>query len=124
MTWLAVVIGAMVGAPLRYLTDRFIHTRSETTFPLGTFAVNVSGCFILGLVVGAAHARAASPELELLIGTGFCGALTSYSTFSHQTLELAENGSPLLALVNAAASVLAGLAAAFAGGAAAHLLWP
>lgn len=124
MTWLVVMVGAMVGAPLRYLTDRVVHARSETTFPLGTFAVNVSGCLVLGLVAGAAQARAASPDIELLIGTGFCGALTSYSTFSHQTLQLAENGSPLLAAANVVASVTAGLAAAFAGAVVAHLLWP
>lgn len=111
MNWLLVIAGGMVGAPLRYLTDRLVQSRHDTVFPWGTFAVNVTGCLILGLLTGAAP----SPHLQLLLGTGLCGALTTYSTFSFETLRLAEGGAGVFAAVNAVASVVAGLGAAFAG---------
>jgi CrcB protein len=101
----------MVGAPLRYLTDRVVQSRHDTVFPWGTFAVNVTGCLILGLLTGAAP----GPNLQLLLGTGLCGALTTYSTFSYETLRLAEDGTGLLAVANVMVSVAAGLGAAFAG---------
>ncbi|MDX6354210.1 MAG: fluoride exporter, partial [Streptomyces sp.] len=84
MNWLLVIAGAMVGAPLRYLTDRAVQSRHDSVFPWGTFAVNVAGCLILGVLTGAATEGAASAHLQLLIGTGLCGALTTYSTFSYE----------------------------------------
>ncbi|MFF5470918.1 fluoride efflux transporter CrcB [Streptomyces achromogenes] len=123
MNWLLVVAGAMVGAPLRYLTDRAVQARHDSLFPWGTFAVNVVGCLVLGLVTGAASAGALGPHLRLLLGTGLCGALTTYSTFSYETLRLTEAGSGLYAAGNVVASVAAGLAAAFTGVSLAGLLW-
>ncbi|MEU8681595.1 fluoride efflux transporter CrcB [Streptomyces sp. NPDC048611] len=123
MNWLLVVAGAAVGAPLRFLTDRYVQSRHDTVFPWGTFAVNAVGSLILGLLTGAAAAGAAGPHLRLLLGTGLCGALTTYSTFSYETLRLAADGARGAAAANAVASVAAGLAAAFAGVAIAHALW-
>lgn len=123
MNWLLVVAGAVVGAPLRYLTDRAVQARHDSLFPWGTFVVNATGCLILGLVTGAASAGAAGPDLRLLLGTGLCGALTTYSTFSYETLRLTEAGSGLYAAVNVVASVVAGLAAAFTGVSLAGALW-
>ncbi|MFD5074941.1 fluoride efflux transporter CrcB [Streptomyces sp. NPDC058371] len=115
MNWLLVVAGAAVGAPLRYLTDRAVQVRHDTVFPWGTFVVNVVGCLILGLLTGAATAGAPASHLQLLLGTGLCGALTTYSTFSYETLRLAEGGARFYAAANVVASVAAGLGAAFAG---------
>ncbi|MEU3224438.1 fluoride efflux transporter CrcB [Streptomyces sp. NPDC006976] len=115
MNWLLVIAGAAVGAPLRYLTDRAVQSRHDTVFPWGTFTVNMAGCLILGLLTGAVVAGAASSSVQLLVGTGFCGALTTYSTFSYETLRLAEDGARLYAAANAVASVVIGLGAAFAG---------
>ncbi|MEV6702899.1 fluoride efflux transporter CrcB [Streptomyces sp. NPDC051453] len=123
MNWLLVIAGAMVGAPLRYLTDRAVQTRHDSVFPWGTFTVNVCGSLVLGLLTGAVAAGAASPQVQLLIGTGLCGALTTYSTFSYETLRLGEDGARLFAVANVAASVAAGLGAAFAGVALAHAFW-
>ena len=117
MNWLLVIAGAALGAPLRYLTDRPSRRRHDTVFPWGTFTVNVAGCLVLGLVTGAAAAGAAPDQVRLLLGTGLCGALTTYSTFSYETLRLAEEGAGLFAAANAAGSVVAGLGAAFAGAA-------
>ncbi|MEU6117821.1 fluoride efflux transporter CrcB [Streptomyces sp. NPDC047117] len=123
MNWLLVVAGAMVGAPLRYLTDRAVQARHDTVFPWGTFTVNVAGSLILGLLTGAVAAGAASSQVQLLVGTGLCGALSTYSTFSYETLRLAEGGARLFAAANAVGSVVAGLAAAFAGAAVARAVW-
>ncbi|MCX4731081.1 MULTISPECIES: fluoride efflux transporter CrcB [unclassified Streptomyces] len=123
MNWLLVIVGAAVGAPLRYLTDRAVQSRHDSVFPWGTFAVNVSGSLILGLLTGAVAAGAASSHLQLLLGTGLCGALTTYSTFSYETLRLAEDGARSYAAANVVASVAAGLAAVFAGVALARQLW-
>ncbi|MER5356823.1 fluoride efflux transporter CrcB [Streptomyces sp. NPDC002785] len=123
MNWLLVIAGAAVGAPLRYLTDRAVQSRHDTVFPWGTFAVNVTGSLILGLLTGAVAAGAASSPLQLLIGTGLCGALTTYSTFSYETLRLAEDGAKFYAAANVVASVVVGLGAAFAGVAIAEALW-
>ncbi|MGW0911626.1 fluoride efflux transporter CrcB [Streptomyces sp. NPDC002784] len=118
MNWLLVVAGAMVGAPLRYLTDRAVRSRHDSVFPWGTLAVNITGCLALGLLTGAT-----SPHLQLLLGTGLCGALTTYSTFSYDTLRLTETGAGLYALGNIAGSVVVGLGAAFAGAWLAGALW-
>ncbi|MGW1106063.1 fluoride efflux transporter CrcB [Streptomyces sp. NPDC002540] len=123
MNWLLVIIGAAVGAPLRYLTDRAVQSRHDTVFPWGTLAVNVSGSLVLGLLTGAATAGAATSHLQLLLGTGLCGALTTYSTFSYETLRLAEDGARFYAAANILASVVAGLGAAFAGVSLAQALW-
>jgi fluoride exporter len=123
VNWLLVVAGAMIGAPLRYLTDRAVQSRHDSVFPWGTFAVNATGCLILGLVTGAVSAGAAGSQLQLFLGTGLCGALTTYSTFSYETLRLTESGAGFYAAANAVGSVLAGLGAAFAGASVARALW-
>lgn len=123
MTWLLVIAGAAVGAPLRYLTDRAVQARHASPFPWGTFAVNVAASLVLGLTAGAVTAGAASPRLSALVGTGLCGALSTYSTFSYETLRLAETGARLLAAANVVGSVLAGYGAVNVGAALARALW-
>nr|WP_269475744.1 MULTISPECIES: fluoride efflux transporter CrcB [Streptomyces] len=118
-----VVVGGMVGAPLRYLTDLAVQRRHDTVFPWGTFTANVVGCLVLGLVSGAVLAGAASSQVQLLIGTGLCGTLTTYSTFSYETLRLAEDGARFYAAANVVASVVAGLGAALVGVTVAEALW-
>lgn len=107
MTALLVVLGAAVGAPLRHLAGHALNRRA----PWGTFAANVVGSFVLGLVLGAA----ASAAVTALVGTGFCGALTTYSTFGLETVALGEAGRRRAAVAYALGSVGAGLAAAAAG---------
>ncbi|AJC56029.1 MULTISPECIES: fluoride efflux transporter CrcB [Streptomyces] len=123
MNWLLVVAGAMVGAPLRFLTDRFVQARHDTVFPWGTWTVNAVGSLILGLLTGAVATGAAGPHAQLLLGTGLCGALTTYSTFSYETLRLVTDGARRYAALNIVLSLAAGLTAAGAGMALAHALW-
>ncbi len=121
MTLLLVVAGAVVGAPARYLTDLAIQSLHDTVFPWGTFAVNAAGSFVLGLVAGGVASGA--PEwLFTLLGTGFCGALTTFSTFGFETVRLVEEGSLLEAALNVLGSVVVGLVAVSAGWALAGLL--
>ncbi|CAG7650675.1 fluoride efflux transporter CrcB [Actinacidiphila bryophytorum] len=115
MNWLLVIAGAAVGAPVRYLTDRWVQSRHDSLFPWGTFTVNLGGSLILGILTGAAIEGAASSHLQLLLGTGLCGALTTYSTFSYETLRLAESGAKAYAAGNALLTVVCGLGMAFAG---------
>jgi CrcB protein len=121
VTWLLVIAGAAVGAPLRYLTDRFVQARHNTTFAWGTFTANVLGSLILGALTGAASAG--DERLHLLIGTGLCGALTTYSTFSYETLQLAGGGARLYALANVVLTLTCGLGAYYVGGLAAQAIW-
>lgn len=111
MTALWVALGASVGAPLRYLLDRAVRSRHDSMFPWGTLAVNALGSLLLGFLVGLP----ASTTLLAVLGTGFCGALTTYSTFSYETLRLLEQRAHRLAAWNVAASLALGLAAAYAG---------
>jgi fluoride exporter len=115
MILLMVCLGAIVGAPARYLTDRAIQSRHDSVFPWGTLIVNVIGSLILGVLIGVATRHHVPAEAVAAIGTGFCGALTTYSTFGFETVRLAEDGARLYALLNAVGSVAAGLGAAAAG---------
>ena len=115
MNVVLVIAGAAVGAPLRYLLDRAVQARHSGRFPWGTFVVNVSGCLVLGCVTGAGLPAA----WTILAGTGFCGAFTTYSTFSYETVRLAEQHAYRHAIGYAAGSIAVGLVAALIGHAAA-----
>ncbi|MGH3898161.1 MAG: fluoride efflux transporter CrcB [Pseudonocardiaceae bacterium] len=115
MIVLLVALGAAIGAPLRYLVDRAVQARHDTLFPWGTLAVNAAGSFVLGaLATTGLHAPA---PVMALIGTGLCGALTTYSTFGYETVRLLQDRARMFAVFNAAASVIAGLGAAALGAA-------
>ncbi|MFE9745956.1 fluoride efflux transporter CrcB [Saccharothrix saharensis] len=105
MTVLLVFAGAAVGASLRYAASRVL----QRSFPWATLVVNVVGSFVLGCVAGA------SPNLVALLGTGLCGGLTTYSTFSYETIRLTEDGRYRQAFANVAASLTTGVAAAALG---------
>lgn len=118
MTVVLVALGAALGAPLRYLTDRALQGRHNSAFPWGTFAVNVAGCAVLGFLAALSVNRG----LLAFAGTGLCGALTTYSTFGYETVRLAQSGARTLAVLNVGASILAGFGAAYCGMAVAQAL--
>ncbi len=115
MTTLAVAAGGLVGAPSRFLVDRRISDSWESDFPLGTFAINATGSLLLGLFVGLSLAGHLSSEWLAFLGTGFCGAFTTFSTWSFETVRLIEEGEYLQAGLNLGLSVVVGLVVAGAG---------
>jgi fluoride exporter len=115
MTALLVVAGAALGAPLRYLVDLFVQSRHDSLMPWGTLLVNVSGSLLLGVVAGLVDATGGHDWALALIGTGFCGALTTFSTFSFETLRLIEENAFVHATANMVLSVVGGVVALFGG---------
>ena len=113
MTVLMIAVGAAVGAPARYLTDRSVQSRHETVFPWGTLIVNIVASLVLGVITGASVRL--DPHLVALIGTGFCGALSTYSTFSYETMRLLQDGTRFYAGASVAVSLVAGLGSAAFG---------
>lgn len=113
MIVLMIALGAAVGAPARYLVDRAVQARHDTTFPWGTLTVNLVASLVLGVLAGLG--RALSADTAALVGTGLCGALSTYSTFSYATMELFARRAYFYAGANVALSVLAGLGAAALG---------
>ncbi|MGW0892350.1 fluoride efflux transporter CrcB [Saccharopolyspora sp. NPDC002578] len=113
MTAALVFLGAMVGAPLRYLADRAVQSRHDTLFPWGTLTVNVLGSLVLGGLTAAGTVL--PPAVSAVVGVGFCGALTTYSTFGYETLRLAQDEAYFYAALNVVVSVFASVGAALLG---------
>ncbi|HVR72297.1 MAG TPA: fluoride efflux transporter CrcB [Vicinamibacteria bacterium] len=113
MPYILVGIGSSLGGIARLIVGRWAGAIVEGRFPMGTFLINVSGSFVLG-VLGALLVQRAVPHadaLRLAIGVGFCGGFTTFSTFEYETSALLEDGAWLVAAVNVVASVFAGLMA-------------
>ncbi|MCA1845463.1 MAG: fluoride efflux transporter CrcB [Actinobacteria bacterium] len=110
-----VAVAGAVGAPTRYAIDVLVQQRARGVFPWGTFLVNSTGSFLLGLVTGLGLHHGLGPVPKTLLGTGFCGAYTTFSTFSYETLRLVEDGTIIDAVLNVLASLAVGLLAAAAG---------
>lgn len=108
-----VALGAAIGAPARYLVDRWVQARHRSVFPWGTLAVNVVASLMLGGVVAVGSDL--DPELTALVATGFCGALSTYSSFSYETLRLMQEHVAVYALVNVVLSLAASITAAALG---------
>ena len=115
LAWLAFLIAAAIGAPARYLVDGLIQERTDGAFPWGTFVVNVSGSFVLGVITGLGLYHGLGPTTRTVLGTGGMGAYTTFSTFTFETVRLAEQGAINDAIRNVAASFIVCLVAASAG---------
>jgi fluoride exporter len=113
VSWLLVVLGGMVGAPLRYLVDLRVTTHLGTGFPFGTLVANAVACVLLGGVAGVGLA-ADSPGYVLL-GSGVAGAMSTYSTFAFEIVRLGEEGRAARAVVYALVSPVVGVAALLLG---------
>ncbi len=117
MPYLLVGVGGFIGANTRFVVARLVGAMFETRFPLGTFIINVSGSFLLGLL-GTVIAQKVMPNSEtmrLALGVGFLGAFTTFSTFEFETHALFDDGSWLTATTNMFASLFVGLLAVRAG---------
>lgn len=111
MDALWVVLGGMLGAPLRFWFGRFTSKWWQGAFPLGTFLINVIGAFFLGLLYGAQVGH----EATLLFGTGVLGAFTTFSTFGVEAVGLLERKRVLLALLYVLGSAVIGILGAYLG---------
>ena len=123
MTLLLVMLGAAIGAPSRWLLDQKIQGAHDSVFPWGTFTINVTGSLLLGIILGTVELGPGTAQLAAIAGTGFCGGFTTFSTFGFETIRLVEDGSTLESSLNIAASLAAGMLAAFAGWGIAQLIW-
>jgi CrcB protein len=116
-----VALAGAIGAPARYLIDLWVRGSRSSDFPWGTFVINATGSIVLGFITGLALYHGLGKLPRVIIGTGFCGAYTTFSSFSYETVKLLEEGSTRRAVGNIAASLVVGLLAAAGGLALARL---
>jgi CrcB protein len=121
---LAVALGGAVGSVLRFLIQTLATNRFGPGFPIGTFIINLSGSFAIGIVAELALTRAfgVSPEVRTFLAVGVLGGYTTFSSFALESLNLLRDGAPLTALGYSLGSVVLGVLAAYAGLVVARLL--
>jgi fluoride exporter len=114
MKLLFVMIGGFLGSISRYAVGEWIHTNNG--FPLGTLLINLIGCFCLGwFLTYVRQSKKISLEMTSMIGTGFIGSFTTFSTFSVETIQLVQNGLIFLAVMYVLSSIIFGLLLAYIG---------
>ena len=90
--WLWVGLGGALGSMLRYAIGLWLNQQGNGAFPLGTFAVNIVGSFLIALVYGLAMQGQLHANWRLFLTTGFCGGFTTFSTFSYENMQLLQSG--------------------------------
>ena len=126
LPYLLVGIGGFLGANARFILGRWIGNLATVRFPLGTFAINISGSFLLGVIatIGSQRVVGNSDQVRLALGVGFLGAFTTFSTFEFETHALIEDGSWGIAFANMFLSLFLGLLALRLGIVMARHWWP
>ena len=122
MILILIAVGGAAGSVLRYLIGRAVQGTSPSGFPIGTMVVNISGCFLIGILLRQFLNMQISAEWRALLVVGFCGGFTTFSTFSAETVGLIEGGEYGRAATYVALSLALCLAATFAGIASMRLL--
>lgn len=97
---LFVALGGSIGAVFRYLISIFMVQLFGSAFPFGTLLVNILGSFMMGIIYALGQVSEVSPEIKAMVGVGLLGALTTFSTFSNETLLLIQGGAWLKAFLN------------------------
>lgn len=111
-----VALGGLLGAVARYGMQGLVYRLAPVAFPVGTLAVNVAGCFLVGVFLSLAQERMLlSAAWRIFLTTGFCGGFTTFSTFSYETVALLQDGQLLYAGLYAGSSVVLGLGATVLG---------
>lgn len=115
-TILLVALGGGIGSVFRYLSSVFVNRFFPNHFPYATFIVNIIGCFLIGFLIGYAEKnQLTSPQFKYFLITGFCGGLTTFSTFSLENVELMQNNQMLIMFAYIALSVIVGLFSVWLG---------
>lgn len=122
LTAVLICVAGGVGAALRLILDGAIRARTTSSYPLGTTVINVTGSFLLGLITGLATSQLLPLQWQLMIGTGFLGGYTTFSTASFETVRLIEDRRYVAAALNGLGMLLICTAAAAFGFAAALLV--
>ena len=113
---LLVGLGGGIGSIARYLCQKWFNENYPHPFPWGTFLVNLSGCFLIGVFYAASEKSAVlSPQTRLLLITGFCGGFTTFSTFAFENVSLLRTGDLFYFLLYSIGSVIAGIIAVYLG---------
>ncbi|MFE4197422.1 fluoride efflux transporter CrcB [Paenarthrobacter sp. NPDC056912] len=115
MTVVLLALAGGLGAAVRFVVDGLIRTRFKTAMPWATIVINVSGSLVLGFLAGLVMRGQAPESLQLVLGTGFLGGYTTFSTASLETIRLVQSGRTGLALLNGLGSMAASVLAAAAG---------
>ena len=109
MKWLSLAVGGLAGTFARYWLAGAVYRRFGSGFPIGTLAVNLSGCLLIGFLAALAEAKfVLGPNARLLLMVGFCGAFTTFSTFMLESANLVRDGQTWLAALNVVGSVALG----------------
>ena len=108
---LLVALGGAIGSVGRYLVSKWM----EGCFPWGTLTVNIVGCLVIGLLTGLVAKGTLSPEMKLLLVTGFCGGFTTFSTFANESFSMMKAGDAVLAAIYIGVSVAIGILAVYIG---------
>ena len=122
LKYVVVGIGGFLGAIARYALGTYIGSRYGVRFPLGTFIINVSGSFLIGLILTLLARTTASAYWRYLIPIGFIGAYTTFSTFEYETLRAIQDGQLMTGFLNIALSLVIGFVAVWAGAAIGRVL--
>ena len=115
MAFALVFVGGGLGALLRYLMSLGVGSVWDGSFPLGTFLINLIGCFLIGALAGLSERTAVDPQLRLFLQTGILGGYTTFSSFGLETVQLVQRGEGGLAAAYVLGSNVLGLGLAFAG---------
>jgi CrcB protein len=115
MLVVGIAVAGALGAPARYILDTVVQDRRGGVFPLGTLVINVTGSFVLGVLTGLVLFHAFPTDARIVLGTGFCGAYTTFSTFAYETVRLAEERAFGAAVRNVLSSAFVPAVAAAAG---------
>lgn len=115
LVWAGLGAAGAAGAVARYLVDVAVGARTRGDFPLGTLAINASGSLVLGVLTGLALYHGFPATSKVILGTGFCGGYTTFSTFTFETVRLLEEGEVKVALGNIVGTLVAGAGAAALG---------
>lgn len=112
---LGIGVGSFVGGALRYLLSQAVQATALSTFPFGTLAVNLIGCFLIGVVFALTDRGFLTVEWRLFLATGLLGGFTTFSAFSNETVAMLREGQLVYAALYVGASVIFGLVSTFLG---------